>query len=71
MTQKQMYYRAVRKAAEENLLFLQFVKDGLTRDQLAKLIARRPSIWGRFANRMPNLPQDPPTKKVDFSPPIL
>jgi hypothetical protein len=58
MTQKQMYYQAVRKASECNQLFLQFVKDGMTREQLEKLIQKRPSLWGRFSNWLERLPKE-------------
>ena len=55
-TQKQMFYAAHRKIADANQLFLQFVDEGLTRAELESLIARRPSLWGRFRNWLPKLP---------------
>lgn len=55
-TQVQMYYAAERQAAEVNLQFLEFVKDGLTREELQTNIDRRPALWGRFANWLDRLP---------------
>jgi hypothetical protein len=55
-TQEQMYYAAERKAGELNLQFLDFVKDGLTREELQTNIDRRPSLWGRFSNWLEKLP---------------
>tara|TARA_R110000824_G_scaffold379016_2_gene570830 strand:- start:5010 stop:5189 length:180 start_codon:yes stop_codon:yes gene_type:complete len=55
-TQKQMFYNAHRKIAEANEQFLEFVKEGLTKAELIKLIARRPELWGRFKNWIPKLP---------------
>jgi hypothetical protein len=54
--QYDMYYKAERRAAELNLLFLDFVKDGLTREELAKNIERRPALWGRFSSWLNKLP---------------
>ena len=51
-----MYYDAVKKAGEVNELFLELVKEGMTRAELEKLIARRPSLWGRFENFLGVLP---------------
>ena len=55
-TQRQMFYKAHRQIADANELFLQFVADGLTKTELGKLIARRPSLWGRFSNWLQKLP---------------
>lgn len=55
-TQEQMYYDAERRSAELNLQFLEFVKDGLTREELARNIERRPSLWGRFESWLDKLP---------------
>ena len=57
-SQQQHYYDAVRSAAEVNLLFLQFVKEGMTKPQLRRNIARRPSLWGRFSGWLDKLPED-------------
>lgn len=45
-----------REDAEKDRLFLQFVSDGLTREQLAKLIENRPSLWNRYKAWLPKLP---------------
>lgn len=55
-TQQQHFYSAVENAARANKQFLEFVKNGLKREELERLIAKRPSLWGRFKNWLPNLP---------------
>lgn len=55
-SQEQMYYAAERSSAEVNLQFLEFVKDGLTREELQTNIDRRPSLWGRFSTWLEKLP---------------
>jgi len=51
MTQLQMFYAEQRKIAEGNRQFLEFVKDGtMDKVTLRRLIAKRPALWGRFAN---------------------
>lgn len=57
-SQEQRYYDAVRASTEVNLLFLQFVKEGMTKDQLRRNIERRPSLWGRFSGWLDKLPED-------------
>jgi len=49
-------YRAVRQVAECDMLFLKFVSDGLTREELETNIKRRPSIWARYATWIDKLP---------------
>ena len=58
-TQHQILYQEQRKIAEVNELFLQFVKDGMTREELARNIERRPELWGRFSNWLDKLPSGP------------
>lgn len=58
--QVQMFYDAVSRAGEVNVTFLDLVKDGMTREELAKNIARRPSLWQRFEHWLPLLPSVPP-----------
>jgi hypothetical protein len=58
--QVQMFYDAVSRAGEVNVTFLDLVKDGMTREELAKNIARRPSLWQRFEHWLPLLPSIPP-----------
>ena len=55
-SQRQMFYASHRKIADANELFLEFVSEGLTKVDLERLIARRPSLWGRFSNWLPKLP---------------
>lgn len=55
-TQLQHFYEAHRKIADINETFLFFVKEGMTRSELEKLIKKRPQIWERFKNWLPKLP---------------
>lgn len=54
--QRQLYEQERKKIAETNELFLEFVDEGMTREQLAKLITHRPILWGRFASWLNTLP---------------
>ena len=56
MNQIQMYYAAVRRDGELNELFLELVRDGMTRDELQKLIDKRPERYGRFSGWLESLP---------------
>ena len=56
-TQLQMYYAASRQVAETNNAFLELVKEGMTREELARNIERRPALWQRFENWLPVLPR--------------
>lgn len=56
LAQRSMFYREQRKIADGNEMFLEMVRDGLTREELAKCIARRPALWGRFAGFLDTLP---------------
>lgn len=55
-TQQQMYYSAVRKTGEQDELFLQFVREGLTRHDLARNIERNPRLWLRYSAWLYKLP---------------
>ncbi len=55
-TQLQMFYAAHRQVAETNNTFLELVKEGLTREDLARNIVRRPALWQRFDNWLDKLP---------------
>ncbi len=55
-TQEQRYYQAERRSARLNLAFLELVRDGLTREELQRNIARRPTLWGRFEGFLDKLP---------------
>ncbi len=57
MNQIQMYYAAVRRDGELNELFLELVRDGMTRDELQKLIDKRPERYGRFSGWLEKLPE--------------
>ncbi|MDD2751017.1 MULTISPECIES: hypothetical protein [Acidithiobacillus] len=39
-----------------NNLFLEFVEDGLTREELEENIRKNPRTWGRFSEFMDQLP---------------
>ena len=55
-TQLQMCYAAHRRIAETNNTFLELVKEGMTREELARNIERRPALWQRFVNWLSVLP---------------
>lgn len=55
-TQLQMFYAEHKKIADANNLFLEFVLDGMTREDLQACIDRRPALWERFSNWLPVLP---------------
>jgi hypothetical protein len=59
VSQAALYYSAVRHAAEVNLLFLELVMDGLTREELITNIRRRPALWQRFETWLEYLPGSP------------
>jgi uncharacterized protein (UPF0262 family) len=63
-SQEQMYYAAVRSSTEVNLQFLEFVKDGLTREELQTNINRRPGLWGRFSAWLDKLPSTASTQPL-------
>ncbi|MEB8474024.1 MULTISPECIES: hypothetical protein [Acidithiobacillus] len=57
MTKEQLLAdQASRRDATINNLFLEFVDDGLTREELQENIKRRPQVWGRFARFLEQLP---------------
>ena len=51
-----LYYQAERRSAEVNETFLELVADGLTREELARNIERRPALWSRFSGWLDRLP---------------
>ena len=57
-TQKQMFYEAQKKSADADKLFLDMVKDGMTRQELQSCINHRPAIWSRFSNWLDKLPDE-------------
>jgi hypothetical protein len=57
MTKEQLLAdQAQRRDDTINNLFLEFVDDGLTREELQENIKRRPQIWSRFASFLERLP---------------
>lgn len=60
-TQKQMFYEENRRLSETNQLFMDMVAEGMTREQLQRNIARRPALWGRWADWLDKLPSEPST----------
>lgn len=55
-SQMQMFYAADRRFADANEAFLFCVKEGMTREELATNIKRRPATWERFSNFLDKLP---------------
>ena len=55
-TQLQIFYQEQRAIAGVNETFMDLVRDGMTREELSKNIARRPSLWSRFSNFLEVLP---------------
>lgn len=62
-TQIQMFYAAQRRVADGNDSFLYLVETGLTREDLASCIKRRPALWGRFSAFLDTLPVRKPSKE--------
>lgn len=55
-TQVQMFYQEHRNISTANDDFMWLVKNGLTREDLARCIERRPSLWQRFEGFLDKLP---------------
>ena len=55
-TQIQRFHQAGRKIADLNDIFMDMVKEGMTRSELKKLIEKRPQIYGRFSHWLSKLP---------------
>ena len=58
-TQTQMYYDAERRATGQDALFLDMVREGMTRSELLALIKLRPSLWGKWSSWIDKLPDRP------------
>ena len=56
-TQIQMFYKAQKAIAEADQLFLDMVKDGMTKQELQTNINRRPAVWRRYSNWLDKLPE--------------
>jgi hypothetical protein len=48
--------QVARRNAEVTQTFLELVDDGMTKEELARNIERRPALWGRFYNWLELLP---------------
>ena len=55
-SQMQMFYAEQRKIGEANEAFMWMVENGMTREELAACIAKRPSLWKRLENWLDKLP---------------
>lgn len=55
-SQLQIFYQIGRNNADLDIQFLEFVKDGLTREELEINIQRRPEVWGRWKGFLDKLP---------------
>lgn len=56
-SQVQMFYQAQAQSAEQDKLFLLFVQEGLTREQLKNNIEKRPALWGKYESWLDKLPE--------------
>jgi hypothetical protein len=56
MTQEQHFWRAHRNISDGNEMFLNMVKDGMTKKELEILIEKRPNMYSRFKNWLEKLP---------------
>jgi EAL domain-containing protein (putative c-di-GMP-specific phosphodiesterase class I) len=54
--QRTMFYREQRNIADVNANFMDLVREGMTREELARNIERRPSLWKRFEGFLNVLP---------------
>lgn len=55
-SQIQIFYEEQRKIGAGNETFMELVRDGLTREELERNIARRPALWSRFVGWLDQLP---------------
>jgi hypothetical protein len=55
-SQLQLFYQEQKKLGEANELFMELVKDGMTREDLQVNIDRRPQLWERYADWLKVLP---------------
>lgn len=54
-SQTQQFYSACDRAADANNFFMELVRNGLTKRELEVLIAKHPSLWGRFSSWLEKL----------------
>lgn len=55
-TQVQLFYEEGRKINQTHEVFFELVRDGMTREELARNIQRRPALWGRYSSWLQVLP---------------
>lgn len=55
-TQQQFFYQAQRNIGGTNELLMELVREGMTREELARNIERRPSLWERYGGFLDVLP---------------
>ena len=55
-TQFQIFYAEQRKIADQNRLFLSFIDDGITSQELQKNIDRNPAVWSKYSAYLDILP---------------
>ena len=55
-TQLQLFYQEQEKLGRLYETFNELVKSGLTKNELEKLIAKRPALYSRFSNWLKVLP---------------
>jgi len=55
-SQVQMFYQAHREVSAVNDDFMWLVQNGMTREDLARCIQLRPSLWSRFEGFLAQLP---------------
>ena len=56
MDQKRAFYDVVRRLGEQDRVFLHLAET-LTRDELQRLIKKRPELWGRYRTWLLRLPE--------------
>jgi hypothetical protein len=55
-TQLQIFYQQQRNIGRGNEAFMELVRSGLTREDLARNLKRNPALWSRFAGFLEVLP---------------
>lgn len=64
MSQVQLYNNAQYMQARENETFLDLVRSGMTKSDLSRCIAMRPSLWQKYEHWLEKLPEFRPGKQV-------
>jgi hypothetical protein len=55
-SQPQLFYEAGRKLNQAHEVFLDLVRGGMTREELARNIERQPALWRRYSTWLRVLP---------------